>query len=1372
MGIEKGVGFPITAIDQFSGAFDKLKGKVTEAQGGFDKLKGVMTGAIAGVSVAGFAMIVQHAIDAADAMGKLQQKTGIAVTELSKLAYGAELSDVSMEQFGKGLKAFAGKMVEASDATSKAGKLFRVLGVDVTNGPKKALEQLADSVSKMRDGEVKTTLATELFSRAGMDMIPWLNEGATGMRKAGEEAERLGIVISEKAAKSAQEFNDNTKALKKSTEALGMAFVNSYGQGLSDASGAMKEALIQGGKLSSLWVGLGAVGAFLFTDSMLSDAEKYRKKIEEVTEQMKFYNKEAEIAAGKGAPNKAFLEAAGRLQGLIRAMRLAEEAAAGAFNDQVSRAATPRARGAAAGGKGPDEAAIRALLAAQNDAKKAGEELVATLDKELARISNLTGEDRKLNEITLELAKSKYDKLAPAVRDEIMQLAIKIDKKKEELRIDRMLNEEHEKDLAFVKDRGQALADLANKWADQTEELENEIELLGKGNLAREKAILLRQRENAIAEAFDDAATIRDINAEYEKQIGLLERRNEIQEQLSVGNELAERGARIFVDALQKIHSLRDELKQFGLELAELFAKRFILQIAASITGSSALSSAAGAVGQNTLGGAVMNSIGSWFGNSAMGGALSGAWGNFQAGYIAQSAFMSGAAETAPQFGTYMGQFGGAIAKIMPVLGYFAIAIAGAAVAAHQYAAGWRLSDQNNTSTSLGGIFSGGESGIPGATWMASAMDRSYRALGFNDQWAAILSGSSMAQRIFGHRARQGDAMGVRGTIGSGGVTGENWQDWSEQGGWFTSTNRGTNTANFGDSQQRYFASMMAPIGTIVSHLAERFGVDPNAALSGYSRSFNLQLNENGEPKSDEEIAAMFNELFIGVLQDQVERVLRTGGNTKLADYVKGLKGSADEVGSTIHNVLALMDSIDSLGQTIAVLEGGPIEALKQSLKGVDDRVTDAKQAFTEALAGGDPGEINAKQRELMQAVMDRYNAEITMVRQLQSAVRQIEQEAYQFALDIAGRINSVGGSRDIGAIAMARATQLRGGIGGSTPVQFQIQDLQQYIGAIDTWYNSQRSAIEQQMAAEIAQQQAIFQAQAQAAQARVNALEKELEVAEQFQGIVDRTTQMLKDMQLSSANPLAISGRLSMAKSEVDRLRDVYEHAKGSAKSTAANDLLNALQRYQALGMEAYQRPSPEWQKIYNEIVSEITAVQGDAKTQADKIEGIQEKIRDYAAEAAMWGSMTATASTESSAKLEALNKEALTYYTWAEQQGTALYAMQRQSYMDQLNAITGGMEVDLFIADRQKEAVDELKQIRELIQAWLNNPTGTNVPGGGGATPGGGSTGGGTGGSGSNTNQPLTVNVTAGAGVSTAQIVDAVKAAAPAIKRALKHA
>lgn len=67
--IEKGVGFPIYASDQFSGMFDRLKGQVTGITGHFEKLNG----ALAGIGLAGvFAQASKAAEEAETATRRLE----------------------------------------------------------------------------------------------------------------------------------------------------------------------------------------------------------------------------------------------------------------------------------------------------------------------------------------------------------------------------------------------------------------------------------------------------------------------------------------------------------------------------------------------------------------------------------------------------------------------------------------------------------------------------------------------------------------------------------------------------------------------------------------------------------------------------------------------------------------------------------------------------------------------------------------------------------------------------------------------------------------------------------------------------------------------------------------------------------------------------------------------------------------------------------------------------------------------------------------------------------------------------------------------------------------------------------------------------
>lgn len=764
--------------------------------------------------------------------------------------------------------------------------------------------------------------------------------------------------------------------------------------------------------------------------------------------------------------------------------------------------------------------------------------------------------------------------------------------------------------------------------------------------------------------------------------------------------------------------AMRDTLKrEFFDWLYAQFAKPFVLNVIAQVANGMGL----GGIAQAATTAAGGNTIGSAFGSMLSGAAgsamswlggvtgISSAWQGVQAGYIAQSAYMSGAAEMAPQFGTIAGQFGSTLASITPYLGYFAIALAGAAAAASAYAQGFRIDG--------GGVSHDFRTNNPVAPlFMATQMDRTYRALGFNDQWAAILSGSSFATRLFGHGMTHADANGLSGNFNATGATGQNWQDYSQRGGFFSSDRRWTENSALTFGQTGFLASLMEPITSAIGGLASILGVNAGSALAGYSHPFNVQLTDNGKPRSEEDIRKEFNDVLGHVLQEQVETILRTGGKGALADYVHNLQGTGAEIAQTVQDVLNLVKATDDLGKTITFLADGPLEALKLHLKDLDKSVSDADQAFTEAIAGGDPSKILAAEQTLTSAVMSRYQEEIQMVEQLRDNIRGVDEAAYQFAINIAQRINAVGGSRDVGAIAMGRATTLRGSVSNDTngtPLNLRIQDLQSYVGAIDTWYQARSSAIMQDAQKQAAQINAANQAAAQSAQAQAQALQQQLDLASKWKDVLASAGKMIDDMRLSSSNPLGAIGRTQMAQGDVQALLATYQGATGEGKIDAANKLMGALQTYRGLGQEAFQRPSGEWQGVYNEIMRDLTMIQADAKGPAEQAVDLQRQILEAQNAANAYAGQTADATQIAAGQMAALNEEAQGYYTWAEAAGTELYARQRAEYVEQLNTITGGVQVDLFIADLNKQMLEVLKGIKARLDGVIDNGPGSPTSG-----------------------------------------------------------
>lgn len=159
---------------------------------------------------------------------KTSQKTGITVQALAGLQHAANLADLESAQLTQGLKFLSVNMVEASRQTGDGEALFRRLGVAATTATgqlrptEEVLLDVAEAFAKSKDGAGKSEMAVKLFGKAGLDLIPFLNQGKTGIRDLMQEAERLGLVMSQQDAEAANTFNDELKKL--SAQARGMTF--------------------------------------------------------------------------------------------------------------------------------------------------------------------------------------------------------------------------------------------------------------------------------------------------------------------------------------------------------------------------------------------------------------------------------------------------------------------------------------------------------------------------------------------------------------------------------------------------------------------------------------------------------------------------------------------------------------------------------------------------------------------------------------------------------------------------------------------------------------------------------------------------------------------------------------------------------------------------------------------------------------------------------------------------------------------------------------------------------------------------------------------------------------------------------------------
>ncbi|MDR0250696.1 MAG: hypothetical protein LBI35_05240 [Burkholderiales bacterium] len=197
-------------------SINRVNNQISSIGDTFAKFTGILDVLGAGVSFVG---MIKGAIDAADQLEKLSQKTGITVEELSGLSYSAKLSGTDLDGVSASISKLSENMVSAASGSGAQAAAFAAVGVSVkdANGKLKdsnvVIGELADKFKSYADGPAKAALAQELFGKSGASMIPLLNQGGEALAKQREEALKYGGVTKEVANK-ASAFNDEMAKIK------------------------------------------------------------------------------------------------------------------------------------------------------------------------------------------------------------------------------------------------------------------------------------------------------------------------------------------------------------------------------------------------------------------------------------------------------------------------------------------------------------------------------------------------------------------------------------------------------------------------------------------------------------------------------------------------------------------------------------------------------------------------------------------------------------------------------------------------------------------------------------------------------------------------------------------------------------------------------------------------------------------------------------------------------------------------------------------------------------------------------------------------------------------------------------------------------
>lgn len=174
--------FKLTAVDATADAFNSVTNRLEGMKGSFAGLGTAVAGLAAAAGIGVFANMIANTISANAELERLAEKTGASVEALSGLRSIAKITGTDMDSIATAIGKLDKTMLAAAQSGGAAAQTFATLGVNVKDAagalrdPDAVLLDIAKKFDDLGSGAERAALAQQLFGKAGIQMIPVLQE--------------------------------------------------------------------------------------------------------------------------------------------------------------------------------------------------------------------------------------------------------------------------------------------------------------------------------------------------------------------------------------------------------------------------------------------------------------------------------------------------------------------------------------------------------------------------------------------------------------------------------------------------------------------------------------------------------------------------------------------------------------------------------------------------------------------------------------------------------------------------------------------------------------------------------------------------------------------------------------------------------------------------------------------------------------------------------------------------------------------------------------------------------------------------------------------------------------------------------------------
>ena len=238
------VRIALTAQDKTAAAFSSVKRNLGGIQTAANQVRSAFATLGLAASAFGLGRLAVEMAQFGDELNTAAKKAGVSGKAISELAYAAKQSNVELGALSTALRKMQQGLSEAASGTGEARTALAALGLNIRDlralAPEKQFEILGDRISQLKDPADRTRASILLFGRAGADLLPLFEDGAEGIRKLRQEAQKIGQSFSSEQLQKLEDMSDSIDRLNASARSAAMAITAKFAPALTDLADVAK----------------------------------------------------------------------------------------------------------------------------------------------------------------------------------------------------------------------------------------------------------------------------------------------------------------------------------------------------------------------------------------------------------------------------------------------------------------------------------------------------------------------------------------------------------------------------------------------------------------------------------------------------------------------------------------------------------------------------------------------------------------------------------------------------------------------------------------------------------------------------------------------------------------------------------------------------------------------------------------------------------------------------------------------------------------------------------------------------------------------------------------------------------------------------